>query len=197
MKLSKLWVILLVLNSGILHAQVETFQDETGRISGFGGPFVGISQLVDEVAIVNGAGGGVLVGGFFLGGCYEQVLSSSPFYFGNYTTSVRTGALWTGYSILTRKKVHPYVSLKAGWGGVSIRDNNDFDTVYSDSVLSLHPEAGVELNLTRVVRLVVSGGYRQVMQVDGLPFGLEQEDFSSFSGLVTLRLGGFAPKPAK
>ena len=192
--------MILLISLGCLsgvQAQVKTLQDETGRISGFGGPYFGVTQLLDEVGLHRGAGGGVLVGGFFLGGFLESSFSSSSAHFGDYTIGILNGGIWTGYSILNRERIHPYVSLKAGWGGLTLQDRDNFEASYTDSVLSLQPEVGVELNLTRLVRLVVTGGYRQVLQVDGFPFGLESEDFSGLSGQITLRLGGFAPRPSE
>ena len=81
----------------------------------------------------------------------------------------------------------PYTTLRIGPGVVNI-DTNSWDD-YIDNVLVVSPELGVEMNLTKFLRIAGTAGYRWV---DGVSSpGLTNDDFTGWTGALTLRLGYF------
>ncbi|MCF8237577.1 MAG: hypothetical protein K9I85_05435 [Saprospiraceae bacterium] len=188
---------ILFLAFGSAQAQMETFMDTKGHISGFGGPYIGFGEMAGGLSVFRGMGGGLLVDGFFIGGILEVSVSKAPVEDGDYIAGMFSGGLWSGYSFLNQKKIHPYISLKSAISSLTIQEKADFENSFSDNALLVHPEAGVEFNITRVVRVVFALGYRQVLFANDLPFHIDQKDFGGPSGCLTLRMGGFGPRPTK
>jgi hypothetical protein len=169
----------------------ETLFSNINHIGGFGGPLIEVSSINGETVADVGGGGALILNNFFFGG--YGLGTDAP----NITIDSESldidfghGGLWFGYAASPYKVVHLYSSFKLGWGEANLTDK-DGDKLFSDNVLVLTPELGVELNLTHWFKLGITGGYRYVDGVSTLPAGLTDDSFSSPFGALTFRFGGF------
>jgi hypothetical protein len=185
---------LSLLLSGQALAQTETLAGRAGGGGGFGGPIMEIGSLTGNEGVTVGGGGGAIFGNVFIGGFGQGAGYGETVVDGlRNDVSMGVGGLWLGYTPRMHKLIHPYSSLKIGWGGVHVQRPNagPNDEKFSDRITLIQPELGVEVNVTLWLRIVLSGGYRYVHGVDRLPGGLSSEDFRSFTGNLTFRFGGF------
>lgn len=184
-------VILLLFFLYVLKAQAqhETLFDDLNVLGAFGGPILEISSINGEVGADVGGGGALIVNNFFLGG-YGMGTDYPETTIGNldYNIKFRHGGLWLGYTYRDFKVAHLFSSVKIGWGKAQLRRNGD--AAFSDRLFALTPELGVELNITSFFKIGLTGGYRWVNGISRLP-ELENEDFSSPTGIITFRFGGF------
>lgn len=171
-----------------LSAQHETLLGDVNSISGFGGPLVEIGSINGEVGADVGGGGAIIfdnlfLGGYGLGSSYPEININDELY----EIRFKHGGFWLGYVAKPNKVAHLYSSLRIGWGKAQLRQ--DKDAIFSDRLFTMTPELGVEINLTRFMKLGISGGYRWVngVNLDVLDSG----DFSSPVGLLTFRFGSF------
>ena len=181
-------LICFVLLSWGLSAQQETLLGNVNSIGAFGGPMIEIGSINGEVGADVGGGGALIfddlfIGGYGLGTSYPEISLGGEIYQVRY----KQGGFWLGYVTEPNNLVHSYVSLRMGWGRAQLRQNNE--TEYSDRLFAMTPELGVEINLTRFLKLGISGGYRWISGVN-LP-RLDSSDFSSPVGLLTFRFGSF------
>ncbi len=181
--------------TGMLRAQTEeTIFTDAEVVGGFGGPLITTGSGDGEYGVGFGGGGGVIVnqfffGGFGLGESYGRRKVDNT----NYTLALGYGGVWLGYVHNSHKLVHPYTSIKVGWGSVDLEDIDDDDDLYdSDGVFVVNPEIGVELNLLHWFRVAATGGYRFVTGVEDerLP-GIGSNDFNSPTFALTFRFGAF------
>ena len=177
-------------------AQQETLFGGINHIGGFGGPFIEVSQINGQTVADVGGGGALTLDNFFFGG-YGLGTDSPNINVGTtaFDLDFGHGGLWFGYAHKQHKLIHIYSSFKFGWGEASIKETDkDAKKLYSDNVLVLSPELGIELNLTSWFKLGLTGGYRYVDGIsDGIPetFALTNDSFSSGFGSITFRFGGF------
>lgn len=174
-------------------AQQETIFNSVHNISGWGGPMLEISSINGETVVDVGGGGALILDNFFFGG-YGLGTDAPNLVMGSETFDIdfSHGGFWLGYSALPNKVVHIYSSLRFGWGDTTLRDG-DGDKRFSDNMMVVSPEIGIELNVTSWFRLDLTGGYRFVNGVDDLPeaSGLNDDSFTSPFAGITFRFGGF------
>jgi hypothetical protein len=178
-----------------VQAQTETLAGLSKKGGGgFGGPIMEISNITGVNGVTVGGGGAAIIGEFFFGG-FGQGTGEGEAVFNNelYDVTLGVGGFWLGYTPRSHKLLHPYSSLKIGWGGVNMDLENDNDNRedFNSSITLIQPEVGLELNITRWFRLAMTGGYRYVSGINNLPGDLSNEDFRSFIGNLTFRFGGF------
>lgn len=172
----KQFILILCLSVGLLSiAQAQndtpaTLFGGTGnvKVSGFGGPTISVGVVDGSVAVFNGGGGGVMLNNFFFGG-YGSNMS--------FSTVTRTidneqlrlrmshGGLWLGYDAQAHKLLHLTSSLKLGWGNLQFYRShsnfyNDSQSVKQEQFFMLTPEVGVEVNITKFMKIALTGGYR-------------------------------------
>ncbi|MEM1123563.1 MAG: hypothetical protein AAGJ18_24200 [Bacteroidota bacterium] len=189
MKKLLILVVTLLVNIS-LFAQSETLFSNVS-ISGFGGPTFAVSQLNGESTIFAGGGGGAIIGNFFIGGYGEGGSLSNTTIAGEfYDLDLGYGGLWLGYSIASRKAIHPFVSVKLGSGSVDLFSVDNNRTTSSDNIQVVIPEVGIEFNFTSWMRLVTHVGYREV---GGLGNGniIDKNAVTGVTGGLTLRFGFF------
>jgi len=173
-------------------AQTETIFGNARAVGGFGAPIVEIG-LNDDVYTSIGAGGGLIINGFFIGGYgmaavdFDEIVDNDETFdnleFGH-------GGLWMGFNLWPYKVLHFYGSGRLGWGAIDIQLDNGVEFEDLDQIFVLTPEAGLELNLTRWLRLAGTVGYRFVDGVDETR-GYREDDFEGLTAGITLRIGGF------
>ncbi len=170
-------------------AQDQTLLGRSSRIGFFVSPYLEMGPLNQPWEASIGAGAGLVLGNGFIGfygaagADYEQLLQEDEFD----RIDLAHGGLWVGYNPVQNWVFHPYTTLRIGPGVVNI-DTNSWDD-YIDNVLVVSPELGVEMNLTKFLRIAGTAGYRWV---DGVSSpGLTNDDFTGWTGALTLRLGYF------
>ena len=188
----KLWYTLFIclFATAIWAQDEETLIDDIEIIGAFGGPIVEFGSINGEFGVDVGGGGALLINNFFLGGYgmgtdYPEISIDDVLY----DIRFRHGGFWLGYTTNPNRLTHFYSSLRLGWGRAQLR--GDGPEVASDRLFAVTPEVGFEINLTRFMRLAITGGYRAVTGVGKLPV-LDNGDFSSPIGGLTFRFGGFA-----
>lgn len=162
---------------------------DDNEIGAFGSPLIEIGAVNGDVGGDVGGGGALILRGFFIGG-YGLGADYPGLSFNNehYDIRFKHGGLWFGYAPLQFKVIHPYSSLRIGWGKSQLRQGKEVH--YSDQNFVLTPEIGIELNAFQFMKVAFTGGYRLVNGVNALP-GLGNKDFSSPIGTITFRFGGF------
>lgn len=186
-----------------LSAQDQTVFNRVNRIGFFVSPLVEFGSLVDPAETSLGGGAAIVLGNSFLGAYglagidYEQVLLDEEIE----QIDLAHGGLWFGYVPLQGAVLHPYASVRAGFGAVNIEianwedylDDPNFpfieDNDLTDNVFVVSPEVGLELNLTRWFRIAGAAGYRWVDGVNS--GGLSNEDFTGWTGSLAIRIGWF------
>lgn len=174
-------------------AQHETIFNNARVVGGFGGPIIEWG-LSNDLKTSYGGGGGVVIGGAFIGGYGMGSIDLEGVIDGQDIENIELGhgGLWLGYTFKPYKLVHLWSSAKIGWGAVNIdTDNFDpFNDRINDQVFVLTPELGLELNIFKWFRVGGGVGYRWVNGTDGKG----QYDNETFSGAVatmTMRFGWF------
>lgn len=190
-------VLLLFVSSVTAWAQHETLFGRTRVVGGFGALLTEIRLGGHGPASSLGAGGGVVIDQFFLGFYgvgsvdFDQLIDES-----NNIDRIELahGGLWLGFQVPSHKLIHVYGSTRLGWGAVNISvddPNLRYDDV--DKIFAITPEIGLELNLTRWLRLSGAASYRFVQGVDE-SLGYTRDDFQGSLATVGLRIGGFGRK---
>ncbi|WP_299457747.1 hypothetical protein [uncultured Microscilla sp.] len=138
------------------------------KISGFGGPTVSLGVIDGSIAMFNGGGGAIMFNNFFFGG-YGSNMSFSTVTRSvggeNLRLRMRQGGLWFGYDAQAHKLVHLTSSLKMGWGHLRFYRSttsfyDDTQSVLREHFFMLTPEAGIEVNITKFMKIALTGGYR-------------------------------------
>ncbi|MCE7926551.1 MAG: hypothetical protein DYG98_26185 [Haliscomenobacteraceae bacterium CHB4] len=161
---------------------------------GFGGPIFSWSHTNGETGYGAGGGGGVVFDRFFVGLFGMGETFDNPV-IGRNQLAMGYGGLWMGFTIPSHKLVHFYASAKIAGGSVGVtdfEDDWDWDDDYNwdDVVFVAVPEAGVELNVARWMRLSGSVGYRFVDGFSGWgAYG--KKDLNAPVYNLTLRFGWF------
>lgn len=104
------------------------------------------------------------------------------------------------YFIRPEKVVHGTVGLLIGGGGLNLRNRDadcrgdrecmdENDEGLHDSFFILEPEAGLEVNVVKFMRVNAGVTYRYVTGIGGI--GFDNDDLRGFSGTLTLRFGQF------
>lgn len=195
----KLWSLCLI--SFLFVVSVNAQEDNTlfnpkstnYSISGFGGPIFSAMPVNSNYGLAFGGGGGIVINNFFIGGfgignnfdnSIVEVNQTA------YDVEIGYGGLWLGYSIKDEWLVHPFVSLRSGFGGVELYEtSNDDVELMRESMVVLTPEVGLEMNVFRQLKLSTTFGYRWLSDFDSNL--LRSEDYSGMIGTIALRFGGF------
>jgi len=159
---------------------------------GFGGPMFSWSQVNNQTGYGAGGGGGVVIDQFFVGLFGMGETFDTPVV-GENQLVLGYGGLWMGYSFPTHKMIHLYTSLKLAGGGATVtnfEDDWNYDEDLHDITFVAIPEAGVELNVTRWMRIGGTVGYRFVQGFDGWgSYG--KNDLNALTYGLTFRFGWF------
>lgn len=164
---------------------------EIKRISGFGGPLMTYTNLGGDFAFMMGGGGGIIINNMFIGGYGEGLSNSINIKRENILRDIDFGhgGLWIGYEIAHKAVIHPVISARIGWGGVSGENltNNSF---FSDNVFVVSPTISAEINITRFFKMNVGAEYRQTLDVNHTT-PLNQSDLSGLGVYMNFIFGWF------
>jgi hypothetical protein len=181
-----------------LMAQDQTLFDDVDRTGAWGGPLFEYSSLDGDVQVASGGGGALILDDFYLGG---YGMGDVEFDILRPTEDIRErvkfkhGGLWLGYTPMQSKVLHPYASVKFGWGKARYRSSQLDDpeiifTELNDNIFVMTPELGFEVNVFSWFRMAMTGSYRMVSGLGAVP-NFDEQDLSEFALQLTLRFGGF------
>lgn len=172
------------------------------KITGFGGPIVGFGMLDGTATVFSGGGGAVMFNDFFFGGYGAKVaIPNVTRQIGQVDYRLRTqqGGLWAGYDIQAHRLIHFTSSVKIGWGRLRFyqQERSFFDNALSnfhEDFLMITPELGVEVNITRFMKVAFTGGYNAafhnaVQEDNGSKINLNGQ-----YGSITFKFGWFGKK---
>lgn len=173
-------------------AQHETLFSNASVRGGFGGPIVEVG-INNQINTSVGGGGGIVIGSGFIGGYGVGSIDFNKL-FENGDVEVLDmghGGLWLGTTFRPHKVIHLYGSARIGWGALDVELDDNNQTYSSlDKIFVMTPELGIELNLTRWLRLAGTAGYRYVSGANEMR-GYTDEDFRGWFTGMTLRFGWF------
>ena len=174
---------MLLLTTGLFAQRDQTLFGKSGLgFSGvWGGWAYGMTAFEDEMALTRGGFGGLEFGRQLMVG-YGGFRTTDQVAFGADNTSqfdLKYKGLILGYGIRSDKVIHPTLKVLVG-GGTA-----DVENVGSDKVFVLQPSAGLEVNVFKIFRIGLDGGYRFVTNTD-IP-NLKPTDLSAFYGEVNLK----------
>lgn len=177
--------------AGFAQEQETLFKNAHLR-GGFGGPIFTWSQHNGKTGYGVGGGGGLVFDRLFIGAFGQGETFDAP-KIGEKQLTMGYGGLWVGYTYPSHKLLHLYSSVKVGGGSVALtdfRDDWEFEDDWLDAVLVVTPEAGLELNISRWMRLSGSLGYRFVNGFNGWE-SYGKKDLNALTYGLTLRFGWF------
>jgi len=196
-------------------------KDNDVSISGFGGMMMEFSSFDKDFGFSMGGGAAMLINQKFYVGAYGMGLTTQhPRSFTIYDDDLERnfnedlyarfghGGFWLGYVHNPKKSIHWGVNTTLGWGTVSLTDKTEKD--YSnrwiaesyDNVFVITPQADLEMNLLKWMRVNVGVGYRivtgvnkdyQQMTDNGLVeiAYFDSNALNSVTGNITLAFGWF------
>lgn len=191
-KIFFLFVFCAITSLSFAQRDETLFSNSNGRIGFFATPWLTeYGQFGDETRPSFGGGAGLIVGDFFLGGYglantdYEALIFEGE----SVDLNLAHGGLWIGYVPMQHKAVHPYSTVRLGWGAVNLDGNSfDFDDE-TDGVNVVTPELGLEVNIFRWMRLAGAAGYRWVNDIETSTLG--SRDLNGWTASINLRFGWF------
>ncbi|MBX3133715.1 MAG: hypothetical protein KF689_10060 [Gemmatimonadaceae bacterium] len=196
--LAALFAAILLVPAVPAQAQDETLLgDSPASVGGFGGPIFRVTQIAGETMVLNGGGGAAVFnrrlafGGMGIKGTanVDAILEGVPqrgemdFAYGGFTIE---------YITRPSKLVHATYGLLLGGGGISVwpDDSRPRNTKDSTTVFGLtEPQVGVQLNVTRWMRIGTTVGYRIAFGAD-VP-KLANGQLHGPSATLLLRFGSF------
>ena len=189
-------VICFLLATTALFAQKdETMFSDVDRIGGWGAPIFEYTNLDKDVNVVSGGGGALVLNDFYLGGYGMGTATyTADNLLADETLKFKHGGFWIGFTPMQRKVVHPYASVKLGWGKANYKSIENISgselASQRSNLFVTTPEAGLEVNVFSFFRIAATASYRWVNGFDATG-GFQDDDLSSFGATLTLRFGGF------
>jgi hypothetical protein len=182
----KKWIflgfILFVTVSGTVHAEQQTLLQGGIEESGwYGGPVLKLGSINDYLSMFVGYSGAWVMnrrlsiggGGYFL---------ISDVYFSGNKLNMGYGGLEVGYTVNPDALVHFTFGSLIGGGGVELMG------VGREAFFIFEPAAGLEINVTKFLRLDAGVTYRLVSGVTHVS-GLSDAALSGFTGEIALKFG--------
>ncbi len=175
----------------------ETMFSDLDRIGGWGAPIIEYTNLNKDVEVISGGGGALVLNDFYLGGYGMGTATfnadNTDIAVNDETLKFKHGGFWIGYTPMQHRVVHPYGSVKLGWGKANYKltdfDDKELASARS-SVFVTTPEVGLEVNVFSFFRIAATASYRWVNGFDAVG-AFKNDDLSSFGATLTLRFGGF------
>jgi len=173
-----------------VQAQMQTsIKPKIATVSGFGGMLIETSQIAGKNATLIGGGGGVRIYQVYIGG-YGLGLSSDILQQVNNQPLRLTfghGGFWLKTDIFPKKLIHFTLDAKVGWGSINFVQN-DGAHVHKAHLLVVNPAVGINLNLTRFVKISGVVGYRVANLAENLA-AFSAIDLNTFNYSLSLKFG--------
>lgn len=183
-----------------LYAQETLFEGEVD-FGGYGGPAVQFTSVNQQLGVLVGGGGGVIIGHMIsIGGAgyglvndvtEESAPAEKPYLVLGY------GGGYLQYIHRSDDLIHFTGSVLIGGGGVSFR--KDYETMIeesestrdtsADAFFVVEPSLEAELNVAKYFRVSLGAGYRFVTGIE-TP-GLKDSDISGPSARIIFKFGSF------
>jgi hypothetical protein len=185
--------------------QTKTLLGDGTKVRGFGSLDMRMTELTDDLGLLMGAHGGIILnnhfviglGGYGLTSNFQVEGSESPedlYLYGGY------GGLILGGIFSPKEVVHIYTPVLIGAGGMEVTDRNylnNFHRPYppfgtfaeTSAFFMVEPGLDVEINVTRFFKIGLGASYRLVRQSDLIT--VSDKDLSGFSGGLSLKFGKF------
>ncbi|MFK7936671.1 MAG: hypothetical protein AB8G22_24370 [Saprospiraceae bacterium] len=188
------FVMLLGLTLQLSAQRDNTLVNSTGRVGLFFSTSMEFNQPVNDVNSFGGGGFGIVLSDFFIGGYGSAGANFDELIYNDdiETIELAHGGLWFGFTPFQHYVIHPFASVRTGWGGVGIDvdDWDDWDDQDEfDSVFVVTPEVGLEVNVFRFMRIAGSVSYRQVNGINNSNYA--SDAFDGVGGRVALKFGWF------
>ena len=188
-------ICFLLVATSVFAQKDQTMFSDVDRIGGWGAPIFEYTNLNKDVTVVSGGGGALVLNDFYLGG-YGMGTASYTNQSTTFDESVKFkhGGFWIGYTPIQNRVVHPYASVKLGWGKANYKLTDNLTNSelgrQKSNIFVTTPEAGLEVNVFSFFRIAATASYRWVNGFDPVG-GFKDDDLSSFGATLTLRFGGF------
>ncbi len=187
----------------IPYKETKTVLGKGSKIRGFGSLDTRLAEINDELGLLVGAHGGIVLNNNFVIGLGGYGLTTSYkfdgvepdedlYLYGGY------GGLILGAIFAPKEVVHIYTPVLIGAGGFEISDRNLFRTgrigdfnsyIENTAFFVVEPGVEVEVNITRFFKIGMGASYRFVRGADLV--NASNEDLSGFSGGLSLKFGKF------
>lgn len=144
--------------------EISTLFSNDISYGGFGSYMMEFSLIDEEIGVLNGGGGGVLMNRrFFLGGfglsSNDLTLTSVEEYD---RVQFGYGGVWMGYYFFPESAVHVGLDAKLGWGAVNYSERGWRGSRVTDAVYVVNPSLQIGMNVTQWFKMNVGAGYRWV-----------------------------------
>lgn len=224
--------IVLTMTFATMQAQEEMqflFQGEDGdvNVSGFAGVINEFSEVDGDFGFSMGGGAALLIDQRFFLGAYGMGLTTRHiknypinevnYYNEDLHTRFGHGGFWLGYIHKPQNAINWGANMKIGWGAVTLStqeyyvngpnySDNGWDRYDIDNVFVFTPEANLNLNLLKWMRVNIGLGYRLVTGLNNTYPELVKNNntttvvqkplfddnaFNSVTGSITLAFGWF------
>ena len=156
---------MLLVSVSLFGQKDETMFSDVDRIGGWGAPIFEYSNLNKDVNVVSGGGGALVLNDFYLGGygMGDAEFSKTVAGLRQDNLKFKHGGFWIGYTPLQGKVVHPYASVKLGWGKArfSAIENITGNEISSlkDNIFVTTPEVGLEINVFSFFRVAATASF--------------------------------------
>ena len=116
----------------------------------------------------------------YVGGSHYQITNQriSP----TALFTLKSNNLVVGFTPMSYRAIHPILSVAVGTG--KLKASNE---AAEDRIFAIHPQAGLEINITRWCHLDAQLGYRIVSDTNFTNY--KNDDFSGLYGQVNLKFG--------
>ncbi len=190
-------LLVLVAATGLYSQRDETLFSGVDRSGIWGGPLFEYLDPGSDIQVSRGGGGAVVLNDFFLGGYGMGSMDATKRIDAEgikENIRFKHGGFWLGYTPMPHKVLHPYGSVRMGWGKAR-RSATDLQTNQvlgegNDELFVLTPEAGLEVNVFSFFRIAATASYRWVNGLDNLEH-FNDKDLSGMGATLTLKFGAF------
>lgn len=184
--------------------ETKTLLGDGTKVRGFGSLDMRMTEFNDDLGLIMGVHGGIIMNNHFvigLGGygltsnfLIENTEGSDELYmYGGY------GGLILGAIFSPKELIHIYTPVLIGAGGMEITDRNymnnfhrppSFGTyIENTAFFVVEPGIEVEINVTRFFKIGLGASYRLIRESDLNT--VSDSDLSGFSGGLSLKFGKF------
>jgi hypothetical protein len=187
---------LLLSATPLIGQEAETLVGSNVAHGGFGGPVARVSRFNGQTGVILGGHGGWILDHRFVigGGAYGLVGTAITVPYvppagGTAYLTFGYGGLELQYFVRPLRLTHLAFSLLIGVGGAEYRQGGGGQLTPSSTLFVAEPGAGIQLNLTRGIRLSATGSYRMVSGVR--LSGLSNRDVSGPAVALGVEFGRF------